>query len=144
MHHNLILVVMIAVLAVGVACSQQSADQASGEGAAADGNVLLAEWTGPYGGVPAFDKMDLADLKPALEIGMETNLAEIDVIANNPEPPTFENTILAMERSGAELDRVFPYFGIWSGNISTPEFREIQAEMAPRLADMTNRISLDL
>ena len=50
--------------------------------------ALLAEWTGPYGGVPAFDKMDLSILASSMEAGMEMNLAEIDEIANNPDPPT--------------------------------------------------------
>ncbi len=75
-----------------------------------NGNVLLAEWTGPYGGVPAFDKMDLDDLKPALETGIEQSLADIDVIADGTEPPTFENTIVALERSGRDLDRVFTFW----------------------------------
>jgi len=105
------------------------------------GNVLLAEWTGPYGGVPAFDKMDLAALKPALEIGMGRNLAEIDTIANNPEPPTFKNTIVAMEKSGRDLGRVFTYWGLWGGNLSTPEFRKIQAEMAPKLSEFNSKIT---
>ncbi len=104
-------------------------------------NVLLEEWTGPYGGVPAFDKMNLDDVKPALEQGMELSLAEIDAIANNPEPPTFENTIEAMERSGAVLDRVFAYYGILSNNVSSPEFREIQTEMAPKIAEYRSKIS---
>ncbi len=52
-----------------------------------DGHALLAEWTGPYGGVPAFDKMDLDDLKPALETGMERSLADIDAIADSTEAP---------------------------------------------------------
>jgi peptidyl-dipeptidase Dcp len=104
-------------------------------------NVLLAEWTGPYGGVPAFDEMDLADLKPALETGMELELAEIDAIANNPEPPTFENTIVAMEGVGEDLDRVGTYRGIWSSNMSSPEFRDIQMEMAPRLAEHRTKIT---
>ena len=64
-------------------------------------NPLVAEWSGPYGGVPAFDQMDLNHLREALEIGMERSRAEINEIANNPEPPTFENTIVAMERAGA-------------------------------------------
>ncbi len=106
-----------------------------------DGNVLLAEWTGPYGGVPAFDKMDLDDLKPALETGMERSLADIDAIANSTEPPAFENTIVAMERSGRDLDRVFTFWGLWSGNLSTPGFREIQGEMAPRLAEYRSKIT---
>jgi peptidyl-dipeptidase Dcp len=104
-------------------------------------NILMTEWTGPYGGVPAFDKMNLADVKPALEKGMEMSLAEIDEIANNPEAPTFENTIVAMERSGKELDRVFTYYGILSSNMSSPEFREIRTEMAPKLSEYTSKIS---
>jgi peptidyl-dipeptidase Dcp len=109
--------------------------------AGGDGNVLLVEWSGPYDGVPAFDRMDLDALGPALVAGMERNLAEIDAIAGNPEPPTFENTIAAMEDSGRDLDRVFTYWGIWSGNLSTPEFREIQAEMAPRIAEFRSKIT---
>jgi Zn-dependent oligopeptidase len=70
-------------------------------------NVLLTDWTGPFGGVPAFDRMELDALKPALESGMASQLAEIDAIASNPEPPTFENTIVALERSGRALSRVF-------------------------------------
>ncbi|MFD3003963.1 M3 family metallopeptidase [Pontibacter toksunensis] len=104
-------------------------------------NALLAEWTGPYGGVPAFDKMKLADLKPAIEKGMELQLAEIDAIANNPSPPTFENTIEAMERAGEELNRAFTYYGIWSSNLSSPEFREIQAELAPKISEFSSKIS---
>jgi len=88
-------------------------------------NILLAKFDGLYGGVPAFDKMDLAALKPALEWGMAKNLKEVEAIANNPESPTFENTILPMEKSGEELDRTFRYWGIWSSNKSSPEFRGI-------------------
>ena len=73
--------------------------------AAAETNILLAEWTGPYSGTPAFDKMDISLAKDAMEIGMASNLAELDEIANNPEPATFENTILAMEKSGELLNR---------------------------------------
>ncbi len=102
--------------------------------------MLLTEWTGPYGGVPAFDRMDLAYLKPGLEAGMAKGLAEIDAIAENPEPPTFENTIVAMERTGQMLDRVSTYRGIWSSNMSSPEFREIQMEMAPKLSEYNSKI----
>ncbi|MDO9136828.1 MAG: M3 family peptidase, partial [Lutibacter sp.] len=91
-------------------------------------NVLLEKWTGPYGGVPAFDKMNLQDIKSALEKGMALNLAEIDAITKNPKAPTFENTIVMMEKSGEVLDRVFKYYGILSANLSSPEFRNIQGE----------------
>jgi len=120
------------------ACGDQTSDTAMSTDT---DNVLLAEWTGPYGGGPAFDKMDLADLKPALEKGMQLELAEVDAIATNPEPPTFENTIVALEGVGKDLDRVFTYDGIWSSNMSTPEFRAIDMEMAPRLAEHRSKIT---
>lgn len=105
------------------------------------GNILLAEYDGPYGGVPHFDEMSLDGLKPALEAGMARNLAEIDAITNNPEPATFENTIVALEQTGADLNRVFTYWGLWASNISSPEFREIQGEMAPVLSDFFTKIT---
>jgi peptidyl-dipeptidase Dcp len=104
-------------------------------------NVLLQEWSGPYQGVPAFDKMNVADVKPAMEKAMELSLADIDKIANNPEPPTFENTIEEMERSGKVLDRAFVYYGIMSSNVSTPEFREVQTELAPKISEYSSKIS---
>jgi peptidyl-dipeptidase Dcp len=104
-------------------------------------NTLLQEWTGPFGGVPAFDQMNLEDIKPAFEKAMELNLAEIDEITANTEAPTFENTIVPMEKAGSALDRINRYYGIWSANISSPEFREIQGEMAPILSDFRSKIS---
>jgi peptidyl-dipeptidase Dcp len=104
-------------------------------------NILIQEWTGPYEGVPAFDKMNVADVKAAIEEGMELNLTEIDAIANNTEAPTFENTIVAMESAGKELNRVFTYYGIMSSNRSSPEFRAVQTELAPKLSDFRSKIS---
>jgi peptidyl-dipeptidase Dcp len=104
-------------------------------------NALLQEWTGPYGGVPAFDKMQVIDVQSAVEQGMKENLEEIDAIANSNEAPTFENTIEAMERSGSTLDNVFTYYGILSSNMSSPEFREVQATLAPKLSEFSSKIS---
>ena len=104
-------------------------------------NLLLQKWEGPYGGVPAFDQMNVSDIQAAVEKGMELNLSEIEAIANSTEPATFENTIEAMERSGAELDRVFSYYGIMSSNMSSPEFRDIQAILAPKLSEFSSSIS---
>ena len=104
-------------------------------------NPLLTEWTGPYGGVPAFDKMNLSDLKPALIKGMAGHLAEIDAIANNTAAPTFENTIAAMEKAGEAINRTFVYYGIWGSNLSTPEFRKLQTELAPEIAAYRSQIS---
>ena len=104
-------------------------------------NILLEEWTGPYGGVPAFDKMNIADIKPAFEKAMALKLNEIDEITSNTEVPTFENTIVSLEKSGEELSRIYKYYGIWSANMSSPEFREIQGEMAPLLSEFSSKIS---
>jgi peptidyl-dipeptidase Dcp len=104
-------------------------------------NQLLAQYVGPYGGVPAFDKMDLADLKPALEKGMALNLAEIDAIVDNPEAVNFQNTIVALEKSGSALSRVFRYWGIWSSNNNSPEFRDIQKEMVPKISAFNSSIT---
>ena len=104
-------------------------------------NLLLKEWTGPYGGVPAFDQMKVEDVKAGMIQGMDLNLKDIDAIANNPEAPTFENTIEEMERSGKQLDRGFTYYGILSGNMSTPEFRDIQTELAPLFSEFRSKIT---
>jgi peptidyl-dipeptidase Dcp len=92
-------------------------------------------------GTPAFDKMQVADVKPAMLKAMELNLSEIEAIATNPEPPTFENTIVAMERSGKVLDRAFTYYGIFSSNMSSPEFREVQTELAPLFSEFQSKIT---
>jgi len=107
---------------------------------AADGAPLLAAWTGPFDGVPPFDKVVVADFAPALEAAMALEIKEIEAIANNPEPATFENTIAALERSGDALDRVSTLYGVWGGTLSTPEVREIEKAMAPKLAAHGDRI----
>src|SRR5690606_22251342 len=112
----------ISVLILTTSCSEKNKETSNNM----TNNHLLSEWTGPYSGVPAFDKMDITGLQEAMETAMQNHLKEIDAIANNPEAPTFENTLLAMEKSGAELNRLYAYYGIWSGNMSTPEFRDIQ------------------
>ena len=76
-----------------------------------------------------------------MEEAMKLNLAEIEEIANNPEPPTFDNTIVAMEKAGKALDRVSAYYGVMGSNVSSPEFRDVQAELAPKLSDFRSQIS---
>ena len=103
-------------------------------------NPLLEKWGGPYGGVPPFDKVKVSDFKPALEAAMAENLAEIDKIANDKSAPTFENTIVALERSGQTLNRVQTVFGIWSNSMNSPEFQPVDAEMSPKLAGHSDKI----
>jgi peptidyl-dipeptidase Dcp len=105
------------------------------------GNPLLAPWTGPWGGVPPFEKVKLQEFKPALEAAMDEQLAEVDRIANDPAPPSFENTIAAQERSGRALDRVSTLYAVYGGTMSTPDFQEIEREMAPKLAAFGDKIT---
>jgi peptidyl-dipeptidase Dcp len=104
-------------------------------------NPLLAPWTGPHGGVPPFDRVEVEHFKPALEAAMAEQLAEIDRIASDPAAPTFENTLAALERSGRSMDRAANVFGIYSGTMSTPEFQALEREMAPRLAAFGDQIT---
>ena len=155
-YNKLLAAMMISGVLVGCNSNQESTSQAApaaepqvqtvvetaaNNDAEAAKALLLAEWTGPYQGVPAFDKVSLAGLKPALEAAMAANLAEIEKIANNPAAPTFENTIVEMERAGKSLSRLFTYYGIWSANRSSAEFREIQGEMAPKLSAFFSKIN---
>ncbi|MFN2577521.1 MAG: M3 family metallopeptidase [Pyrinomonadaceae bacterium] len=107
----------------------------------ADPNPLLGEWAGPYGGVPPFDKVQVALFKPALEAAMAENLSEIDNITRLSSAPTFENTIVALEKTGHTLDRVTTVYGVWSGTLSSPELQVVQREMAPRLAAFNDQIT---
>lgn len=114
---------------------------ATPSGPALPDNPLLAPLSGPYGGVPQFDDARIDDLETAVDAGMAAHLVEIDAIANNPAPPTFDNTIVALERAGDALGRVFNYWGIWASNMSTPEFRALQRELSPRLSAYNSRIT---
>jgi len=107
----------------------------------ADPNPLLASWEGPYGGVPPFDRVQIALFKPALEEAMTVNLAEIEKIASDQSAPTFENTIVAMERAGSTLDRVSTLYGVWGSTMAGPEFQAVQREMAPKLAAFGDKIT---
>ena len=132
---------LLCTLFAFAACKQVKKDAQDIKREAKLENPLLQEWAGDYGGVPAFDKMKLEYLKSAMLKGIELNLADIDAIANNPEPATFENTIEEMERAGEELNRAFTYYGIWSSNMSSPEFREIDKELSPKFAEFRSKIN---
>ena len=108
---------------------------------ASDPNPLLAEWTGPYGGIPRFDLVKIEYFKPALETAMAEQLSEVDKIANNKAAPTFANTIVAMERAGQTLNRVGTIYGVWGATMATPEFQVVQREMAPKLAAFNDKIN---
>jgi peptidyl-dipeptidase Dcp len=114
---------------------------AEGATGTAQANPLLAPWTGPYGGVPPFDKARVEHLAPALEAAMAEALAEIDRIAADPAPPTFENTLAALERSGRTLDRVSTVYGVFGSTLATPEVQEVERKMEPKLAAFYDRVT---
>ncbi|MFN3521551.1 MAG: M3 family metallopeptidase [Phenylobacterium sp.] len=107
---------------------------------AADVNPLTASWTGPYGGVPAFDKVKVADFPAALDAAMAEELREVDAIANASAAPTFDNTIAALERSGRTGSRVYTFYGVWSSTLSSPEMRAVEQQMEPKLAAHGDKI----
>jgi peptidyl-dipeptidase Dcp len=88
--------------------------------AAATNNVLLADWTGPYEGVPPWDKVTPALFPQALQVAIDEQRREYEAIANNPQAPTFANTIEAGEKAGQRLGRVQSIFGVYTDNLSTP------------------------
>lgn len=104
-------------------------------------NPMLKSWTGPYGGVPPFDRVRVDELIPAFEAAMAEQLAEVEAIAANPAPPTFANTIAALERTGRTLDRVQTLFGVHASTLSTPEVQAVEREISPKLAAFGDRIT---
>lgn len=94
-------------------------------------------------GMPQFDRIRVEHYRPAFRAGMEGQLAEIDQIARDPAEPTFDNTIVAMERSGALLTRVARVFDNLNTADTTDEMQEIEQEMAPLLAAHQDAIFLN-
>jgi peptidyl-dipeptidase Dcp len=100
-------------------------------------------WTGPYGGVPPWDQAKPELFPSAFEAALAEQRAEIDAIAARQSPPSFENTIGAMERSGQALDRVAGMFAVLRENMSTPEIQKIDREWQPRLAAASDDIAFN-
>jgi peptidyl-dipeptidase Dcp len=92
---------------------------------------------------PAFDKIKNEHYAPAYAEGMAQEAAEVEAIANNPKPPTFENTIVAMERSGKLLDRVSTVFGSMSGTNTNDAIQALDRELSPKLAAHNDAIRLN-
>lgn len=147
MRHTLLAAAVVLALSTLSGCGEPAQQAGTTPTPTADsspvsetGNPMLEPWSGPYGGVPAFDKMQIDQVKPALETAIAAHLAELDSIANQSEPATFENTLVAMERSGDLIYRAQVYFGIYSGNLSSEAFRVVQAEVTPMYADYQSKM----
>ena len=106
------------------------------------GNPFLDEWGTPYG-VQPFDRIDDEHFLPAFKHGVLELRREIAAIADNPEPPSFENTILALEKSGSELERVVYTFSALTGTELNDELRELQTIIWPLYSRETDAITLN-
>ena len=105
-----------------------------------DFQVLLDKWTGPYGGVPPLSQVKVEYFKPALEAAMDSNRKEIATIVAESAPPSFENTIAALEDSGRTFNDVNTIFGIFSSAMSDEAFQAVERDMAPKLAAFSDEI----
>jgi peptidyl-dipeptidase Dcp len=128
--------VTAAILAIAAAMSAPEAR------AATRANPLLEPSTLPYQ-MPPFDRIQLSDYVPAFEEAMREQLREVAAIAHNPKPPTFENTIVALDRSGQALQRVGFIFDELNSNNTNDEMQKIDTTMAPKRSAHRDAIYLD-
>ncbi len=151
MKHPLALALAVALTTSLAACSQSNADSVeSTESASQDGtavnevtsNPFFAESTLPLL-YPAFDKITDADFGPGFDRGMAEHLKEVDAIADNSQAPTFENTIIALEKSGEILNRTSTVFFSLVGADTNDTRKAIQADYAPKLSAHRDAISLN-
>ena len=131
---------------IGVAATAQTtmpATQATTAAIAVPNNILLADWKGPYQGVPPWDQVKPEQFDEAYAFAIAELEREAAATANNPAAPTFENTIVAMEKGGARLDQVGSIFGVMTDNMSTPAYQALDKKWSPRLSAAFDRITLD-
>ncbi len=137
MHPSLKMAVAGSVLLS--ACAQLPSQTGA---AGAGDNPFFAASTLPYQ-LPPFDRIQDAHYAPAFEAGMAEQLREIDAIAGNPEAPSFDNTIVAIERSGRLLERVALVFFNLSSSHTNPQIQALEVELAPKLSAHSDSIHLN-
>src|SRR5437773_2056109 len=130
-------VVMTQIAAISVTAQPSAVQNSSFED-----NPLLTESSLPYH-VPPFDKIKNEHFAPAMEAGMREQLKEVEVVANNSEKPTFDNTIVTLERTGRLLDRAERTFDNLNACNTNPTLQKIEMEMAPKLAAHRDAIHLN-
>ncbi len=108
--------------------------------AVAEENPLLKPWTGPNGGVPPFDQVKPELIDPALEQALVAYRADIKQIAENPSPPTFENTVAALEHAGSEFERVATLFEVFASTMNGEEIKALEREWSPKFSAVSDEI----
>ena len=136
-RHTLQLLFIVAAIAP-VACAAR-AEQTAAFGPS---NPFYAASTLPFQ-APPFDKIKDSDYQPAIDAGLAQQLQETNAIANNPAAPTFDNTLVALEKSGQLLNRVFFAFNCVTGANTDDELQKVQAYEAPRMAANQDAIFLN-
>lgn len=102
---------------------------------------LLAPWSGPYGGVPPWDAVRVEELEPSFDRAIEVAKGEIDAIANDPDPPTFENTIAALERAGRTVDRLETLFDVHASNLNVGPVADVERAVLPKLSEYADWVT---
>ncbi|MDV6028858.1 MAG: M3 family metallopeptidase [Phycisphaera sp. RhM] len=128
------------ILNLGLLQAQEDTNTTKTEQKGMTDSVLLKPWTGPYGGVPPWDLVRSEEFIDAFDAAIAQASAEIDAIANNPEPASFENTVVAMEKSGESLDRLDAIFGVHSSNLNLGPIPDIERVVAPKLSAHSDSI----
>ncbi|ABZ77491.1 Peptidyl-dipeptidase Dcp [Shewanella halifaxensis HAW-EB4] len=141
MHKTLVAAAIAATLALS-GCSSTTPTQNSSVEMVQSQNPFLQASKLQYE-APDFTQIKDEHFQPALELGIEEHYQEILTIANNPQAATFENTIVAMEKSGELLNRTSKVFYNLTGSNSNPELRKIQGEMAPKMAAHSDNVNLN-
>jgi peptidyl-dipeptidase Dcp len=106
-------------------------------------NILLADWTGPYDGVPPWDRVTPELFPEAIQFAIDEQRREVLAIADNGEAPTFANTVEALEKVGQRLDRVLSLFGVMTDNMTTPAYQALEKEWSPKLSAASDEIILN-
>jgi len=106
-------------------------------------NPFFEEFKGTPHGTAPFDRISLSHYEPAIDRGIKLGLQGVDKIVNNPEAPTFENTIVALENAGQDLDRVLNVFYPLESAMSDDAFMELSVKITPRLSEYSTSISLN-
>src|SRR6516164_6261164 len=130
---TIILFSMSILTTAGALAANSSNPTATPTASLSPSNPFYAPSTLPFK-APPFDKIKDTDFQPAIEAGMAQQQAEIEAIANDPAAPTFDNTIVTMEKSGQLLDRVMAAFNGVTGASINPTLQEVQTAEAPKLA----------
>lgn len=139
MRMKRISIIFICLGLIFISCSQKSEEQPA---QTALFNPFFEDWDTSFG-VPPFERIQEEHYMPAFEVGMKQHKQEIDAIVNNSEPPSFENTIESLDRSGAFLTRVERVFGNMASANTNQELQKIEQEVAPLLSKHNDDINLN-